>query len=235
MKYYSFRYNDNWYGGIATAYCSECNINCIYCYSHSKRGTGRDRTPREVADRLMKTASKHGVDKCRISGGECTLDSDHLLEVIRIIMDESELEFWMETNGIIIGKNPELSEKLSQFPKDRLFITVSMKHIKPESFAKLTGAPKKDIIYPKKAIECLSRAGSSIRVAYMDDWYTQKEINMIFKWLADTLIMKTGWYTSVKTEDEAVEYLESLVDVEEFRKYASVPLKKQEILSILKS
>jgi len=57
----------------------------------------------------MKITREKGINKCRISGGECTLDIYHLLEIIKIIMEESDLEFWMETNGIIIGKNPELT------------------------------------------------------------------------------------------------------------------------------
>jgi uncharacterized Fe-S cluster-containing radical SAM superfamily protein len=235
MKYYSFRYNDNWYGGIATAYCSECNLNCIYCYSHNKRDTGRDRSAREVADKLMKLASKHGVDKCRISGGECTLDMDHLLEVIRIIMDESDLEFWMETNGIIIGKNPEFVEKFAEFPKDRLYVTVSLKHIEAESFAKLTGAPKGDVEYSKLAVERLVKKDVTTRIAFMTDWYDDKEHAKLIDWAIITLIMNTGWYDGTKSEDEATDHLLTLLDFEEFRKYKSVPLKKQEILDILKS
>ena len=112
MKYYSFRYNDNWYGGIATAYCSECNLNCIYCYSHNKRNTGKDRTAREVADRLMKLAHKHGIDKCRISGGECTLDFDHLLEVLHIIMEESDLEFYRKLMALILVRTQKKLKSL---------------------------------------------------------------------------------------------------------------------------
>lgn len=233
MKYYSFRYNENWYDGIATAYCSECNLNCIYCYSHSKRGTGKDRTAREVADRLMTTASKHGVDKCRISGGECTLDLDHLLDVLQIIMNESDLEFYMETNGINIGKNPEIAKKLAEFPKDRLNITVSLKHINSESFAKLTGAPEVDVKYPKIAVENLVKAGATTRVAFMIDWYEEEEVEELLQWIVPTL--KPLWDKPDLTHEEKEDYLQSLVDIEEFYKYRSVPLKKQEILDLLKS
>lgn len=240
MKYYSFRYNDNWYGGIATAYCSECNLNCIYCYSHNKRNTGKDRTAREVADRLMKLAHKHGIYKCRISGGECTLDLDHLLEVLQIIMEESDLEFYMETNGINIGKNPEKAEKFAKFPPNRLHITVSLKHIKPESFAKLTGASKEWVKFPKKAVEVLASHNTDIRIAFMDDWYTQEEINAIMDWF----ILDAGVEWGFKivdlmgkdvTEETLTEAVNESVDVEEFYEYRSVPLKKKEILDILKS
>lgn len=233
MKYYSFRYNDNWYGGIATAYCSECNLNCIYCYSHNKRGTGKDRTAREVADRLMKLASKHGIDKCRISGGECTLDIDHLLSVLEIIMHDSDLEFYMETNGIKIGKNPEIASKLAEFPNDRLYVTVSLKHVDPEYFAKLTGAHIKDIKYPKKAIETMGNAGVTTRVAFMQDWYTDNQMEELLVWTAETL--GSIWATPDKTEDECIEYVLSIMDEEDFRKYPSVPYTKKEILEILRT
>lgn len=60
----------------------------------------------------MKLAHKHGIDKCRISGGECTLDFDHLLEVLHIIMEESDLEFYMETNGINIVRTQKKLKSL---------------------------------------------------------------------------------------------------------------------------
>ena len=104
MKYYAFRYNHNFYGGIATAYCSECNFDCVFCYSHNKRDTGTERSARYVADKLMKIANEREINKVRISGGECTLDLDHHLEVIDIIMEESKLEFWLETNGKVLGE-----------------------------------------------------------------------------------------------------------------------------------
>lgn len=234
MKYYSFRYNDNWYGGIATAYCSECNLNCIYCYSYSKRGTGKDRTAREVADRLIKTANKHDINQCRISGGECTLDMDHLLEVLQIIMDESNLEFYLETNGILIGKNPELAKRLAEFPKDRLIITVSLKHVKPESFAKLTGAPKEYVEYPKMAVENLAKAGAFVRVAYMDDWYAEDETDQLYDWAMKALMIPWLEKNQNVTEEQATDHFFTLIDEEEFYKYRSVPYKKREILDILR-
>ena len=69
MKYYSFRYSE-YYGGIATAFCSECNFNCVFCYSNNKRDTGKQRDARYVANKLIKLAKKHEIKKCRISGGD---------------------------------------------------------------------------------------------------------------------------------------------------------------------
>lgn len=241
MKYYSFKYIENYYDGIATAYCGECNLNCIYCYSYNKRGTGKDRTPREVANRILKLASKHGIDKCRISGGECTLDLDHLLEVIRIIMEESDLEFYMETNGINIGKNPEIAEKFAEFPPDRLHITVSLKHTNPKSFAKLTGAPKDWAELPKKAVEALASYNTDIRIAYMKDWYTEKEIESLRDWFVCDSGVNWGFKIvelmgrEDVNEETLTEAVNESIDPEDFYKYRSVPLKKKEILDILKN
>ena len=227
MKYYSFRYNKNFYEGIATAYCSECNLNCVFCYSHNKRDTGKECTPREVAEKLINIAKKRGINKCRISGGECTLDIKHLLEVIKIIMDESDSEFWMETNGIILGKNPNMANKLSKFPKNRLFITVSIKHFVRESFGKLTASNHDEwYLYPRKAVEYLLEYGCTTRVAFMLDWYSEDEIDDIVGWLLAVFIDNKG--LKFETVDEELEYLDNFVDFEDFRKYSSVPKKKQE-------
>ena len=73
----------------------------------------------------------------------------------------------------------------------------------------------------------------------MDDWYTQKEINAIMDWF----ILDAGVERGFKivdlmgkdvTEETLTEAVDESVDVEEFYKYRSVPLKK-EILDILKS
>lgn len=234
MKYFGFRYNHQFYGGIATAYCSECNLNCVFCYSANKRDTGKERSARYVADKLIKIAHDREVNNCRISGGEATLDIDHLVEVIRIVMEESDLTFWLETNGVLMGKDPEKYIKpLLQFPPERLMITVSLKHTVPEFFGRLTGAPEDWVYFPVKAVEHLAEAGATVRIAFMEDWYSLREIDDIWVWLGETVLVHYFDGSDEVDDDELLNVINALVDVEKFRKYKSVPYKKVEIGDIL--
>jgi len=58
-KYYRFR-ADRFYGGIATADCMGCNMDCAFCWSYRTRihpeRFGDFYTPEEVAERLVKIA-----------------------------------------------------------------------------------------------------------------------------------------------------------------------------------
>lgn len=233
MKYYSIRYTQNYYGGIATAYCSECNLDCLYCYSQNKRNTGKERDAEYVGKKLIEIAKDREIYKCRISGGEATVDFPHLLEVIDYIMDNSNLVFFLETNGIILGQHPEYVAKLASYPIDRLVITVSIKHTIPEYFAKLTKAPEEWIMYPKKAVELLGEADVNLRLAYMEDWYTTKEQDEIQQWFISCVDWDLRIPGEFRTEDEYIdevtEALMDALDIETFRKYPSVPVTKTKI------
>ena len=158
---------------------------------------------------------------------------EHLLEIIKIIIDETDLIFWLETNGLIIGQNPKFASKLAEFPKDRLMITISIKHIVPKFFAKLTRTNHEEWCkYPLNAVEYLSESGCTTRVAFMQDWYTSEEIDWIIGSLLGLFIDKKG--LKFENEDEELDYLDNFVDIENFRKYSSVPLKKKEIKDLLR-
>lgn len=69
-------------------------------------------------------AEKHDLNQVRISGNEPTMGKNHLLPVLEK-MDESRLKFILETNGILLGNDPEYVESLKKF--DDLYVGVSLK------------------------------------------------------------------------------------------------------------
>jgi uncharacterized Fe-S cluster-containing radical SAM superfamily protein len=72
-KYSRFR-PARFYGGIATADCVGCNLQCIFCWSYDsviKPNTfGEFYSPEDVARRLVGIARKKGYRQLRISGGD---------------------------------------------------------------------------------------------------------------------------------------------------------------------
>jgi len=87
-KYYRFR-ADRFYGGIATADCMGCNMDCAFCWSYRTRlhpeRFGTFYSPEAVVERLVRIAHEHGFRAVRISGNEPTLCKDHLLDVIKAV------------------------------------------------------------------------------------------------------------------------------------------------------
>lgn len=183
LRIYRFQKN-NFYGGVATAFCGECNLNCIYCYSQKYRNTGKYYTPREIADKLIKIANRHNLEYCRISGGDPFIKFQELLKIIEIIIDETDLTMILETNGIEIGENPEIAKKLSNFSKDRMLVRLCIKHVNPVKYEKLCQIDGK-LGYENsiRALNYLKQYAINTTVAYMEDWFSDDE----FIWFVNNI------------------------------------------------
>jgi len=114
-KYYRFR-PARFYGGIATADCLGCNLRCVFCWAwgllHQAGRAGEFFTPGEVAARLTAIARRKGFSQVRVSGNEPTLSMPHLLEVLARL--PADLEFILETNGIVLGAEPQWARELAR-------------------------------------------------------------------------------------------------------------------------
>jgi len=130
-KYYRFRATP-FYGGIATADCVGCCLKCLFCWSWhvmtQPEKTGRFYSPEEVVRNLLSIARKKGFNQARVSGNEPTLHRSHLLQVLQLI--PKEIQFILETNGILIGHDPSYAKDLSRFPN--LHVRVSLKGARRE-------------------------------------------------------------------------------------------------------
>jgi uncharacterized Fe-S cluster-containing radical SAM superfamily protein len=233
MKFYAFRQQPQFYNGINTAYCSPCNLNCLYCYSQNKRDTGKEHTPQEVANKLLKLSTKepHKHTNCRVSGGELTTNKEFTMELIETLMDETNLTFLLETNGIQIGRDTDFQERLKEFApysdEGRFAARVSVKHVDPKAFRAITGAHAPEIYEaPFLAIKALAEMGVDVMVAYMDDFYGNKDLESLFQFMGDLGLMPDE--SEYNNDDEFLDAAIHL-DPEEFTRYKSVPLGKGEI------
>ena len=167
-KYTKF-YCTGVYGGIATGYTCGCCLRCIFCWVNwsrdfpEKYGTSRFST--EAFDQLRRVARKAGVEQLRISGAEPTLGKSHLLDLLEKVQDSSFRLFILETNGILIGADPDYARQIARFNK--VHTRVSLKAGTPESFTRKTGAQPESFELPFEGIVNLIKAGASFHVAAM--------------------------------------------------------------------
>jgi uncharacterized Fe-S cluster-containing radical SAM superfamily protein len=171
-KYYRFR-ADRFYGGIATADCMGCNLDCAFCWSYRTRihpeRFGAFFAPEEVAEQVVRIAQEHGFRAVRISGNEPTLCKEHLLGVIQTVERlDPTLLFVLETNGIKLGEDEQFVEALAQCPN--LHVRVSFKTGTPENFELITNRPREWFEIQLKAIEHLYRMKVPFHVAVVAEY-----------------------------------------------------------------
>lgn len=167
-KYTKF-YCTGVYGGIATGYTCGCCLRCIFCWVDWSRDfpetRGAFKSPAEAFHELSRVARKSRVDQLRISGAEPTLGKAHLLDLLGRIESSPFRLFILETNGILIGADPDYAREIARFKK--VHTRVSLKAGTPEAFTKKTGAIPEGFELPFRAVENLMEAGASFHVASM--------------------------------------------------------------------
>ena len=171
-KYYRFR-ADRFYGGIATADCMGCDMDCAFCWSYRTRlhpeRFGKFYTPEAVAERLVRIAHEHGFRAVRISGNEPTLCKDHLLEVIKTVERlDPALIFVLETNGVKLGEDAASTLELSQCWN--VHVRLSFKTGTPENFELITNRPKDWFELQLKAVGHLYNSQVSFHIAVVTEY-----------------------------------------------------------------
>jgi uncharacterized Fe-S cluster-containing radical SAM superfamily protein len=220
-KYYRFR-PAFYYGGIATADCVGCCLRCLFCWSWKivtqPERVGRFYSPEEVVRNLTSIARKKGFYQVRISGNEPTLHRSHLLKILKLI--PQELQFILETNGILIGHDPSYAKALSRFPN--LYVRVSLKGVTPEDFTRLTQVNPGGFDYQLKALENLVAEGIDCFPAVMANFSSQEELKRL-----------RGRLKEIRPDFEDFEEEELILYpfVEENLKKAGIPVSKESIVN----
>ncbi len=171
-KYYRFR-ADRFYGGIATADCMGCNMDCAFCWSYRTRippeRFGDFYTPEEVAERLVKIAHEKDFRAVRISGNEPTLGKNHLLAVIRAVeVSNRNLLFVLETNGIILGEDEKYVAELLKC--HNLHVRLSFKTGTPDKFEQVTNRSREWFGLQLKAAKNLYDENVPFHTAIVKDY-----------------------------------------------------------------
>lgn len=168
-KYTDF-YKVGVYGGIATGYLVGCCLRCPFCWVDWSRDYpekhGQFYSPQQVFNRLINIARRKRVGRLRISGGEPTLNREHLLQLLDLT-DPLGYLFILETNGILLGHDRSYAEALSKYKN--LYIRVSIKAGDAWGFERRTGALGDFFNLPFKAVGYLLELGTDMRVACMSD------------------------------------------------------------------
>ena len=165
------------YGGITSSTEVGCNLRCKFCFSDKPvrrpHSTGRFYTPLQVFNALKKTAGKHGHKLISASASEGTIGRQHLFELLELV-DQSDLIYVLETNGMTLGHDPEFAKQLARFKN--LHVRVSIKGTNKEEYVKLTGASSASYDLPYKALKYLMDAGVSCNVCIMVSFSTEEDI-----------------------------------------------------------
>ncbi|MEM3437254.1 MAG: radical SAM protein [Nitrososphaerales archaeon] len=166
-RYYRLARGGKWYGGIATADCSGCNLRCVFCWSGEPRDNptiGQFYSPEEVFQALTTIANKKGYKLLRVSGNEPTISRDHLLKLLELV-EISPFYFILETNGILIGADKNYAKEISKFK--HVHVRVSLKGATPEEFSMLTEADSKAYELQLNALKNLIDYGVECHLAVM--------------------------------------------------------------------
>ena len=179
-KYWRFRF-DRWYGGIVTADAVGCGLVCKYCWvsdavMFQPAKVGKFYGAEVVAKTLVKMAKKRNLKQLRVSGGEPTMGKRHLLQLLDSL-ERQDLIFILETNGILIGDDPQYAEDLSKY--GFLHVRVSLKGCDEGEFALLTGAKPEGFTLQLKALQNLLEEDVSCHPAVMISFSTKGSVQRL--------------------------------------------------------
>ena len=112
----------------------KCNLNCFYCHREGEtEAPSTEMSPDEIAT-IVEVASRLGVRKVKLTGGEPLLRKD-ILEIVRRIKDVPGIvEVSLTTNGTLLQN---LAHELAESGLDR--VNVSLDSLNPSRYMAITG------------------------------------------------------------------------------------------------
>ena len=168
------------YGGTTSATEVGCNLRCKFCFSDKPvwkpKNTGKFYSPQEVFDGLARSAGKYGHKIISASASEGTIGREHLIQLLDLVED-SEFVYVLETNGLILGNDPDYVNALSKY--NSLHVRVSIKGDNPEQYYELTGADPVSYELPYVAIQNLIAAGVSCNACLMASFSDEDGIQRV--------------------------------------------------------
>lgn len=183
-RYWRFRC-DRWYGGIVTADAVGCGLVCKYCWvsdavMFKPNVVGEFHSPEKVAEILADMAEKRGLMQLRISGGEPTIGKRHLLQILDNLKGK-QLDFILETNGILIGHEDSYAKDLAEYPF--VHVRVSLKGCNEKEFTMLTNAKPEGFSLQLKALENLINDDVACHPAVMVSFSPDKSLEQLIQQL----------------------------------------------------
>jgi cyclic pyranopterin phosphate synthase len=106
-----------------------CNLRCIYCHAEGEQGFGDEITVDEVV-RIVRIASRHGVERVKLTGGEPLLRKD-LEDIIRALPPLKDVS--LTTNGTLLS---DRAQRLKEAGLNR--VNISLDSLDGEKFDMIT-------------------------------------------------------------------------------------------------
>ena len=129
----------------------DCNFRCFFCHREGQRFSAKNEMTPEEIERIVRIASRLGIRKVKLTGGEPTVRED-IIEIVRRIKPYV-IDLSMTTNG---SKLKELARPLARAGLDR--VNVSLHSLKPEVYKRITGVDMLDVVLEgiEEAVKYLS-------------------------------------------------------------------------------
>jgi len=129
----------------------DCNFRCFFCHREGQRFLAKNEMTPEEIERIVRIASRLGIRKVKLTGGEPTVRED-IIEIVRRIKPYV-IDLSMTTNG---SKLKELARPLARAGLDR--VNVSLHSLKPEVYKRITGVDMLDVVLEgiEEAVKYLS-------------------------------------------------------------------------------
>ncbi|RLF82128.1 GTP 3',8-cyclase MoaA [Thermococci archaeon] len=110
---------------------NKCNLNCFYCHREGQTLDFQEMSPEEI-ELIVKIASKLGIRKVKLTGGEPTIRND-VVDIVRRIKPYV-VDLSMTTNGTTIKS---LGRALKDAGLDR--VNISLDTLNKEKYKQITG------------------------------------------------------------------------------------------------
>ena len=143
---------------------ASCNFNCFFCHREGV-GQSREEPSIEELEKIARVASKYGISKVKLTGGEPMLRND-IVEIVKMFKRYMQ-EVSMTTNGTGL---PRLAKELKKAGLDR--INISLHALKGDLFKQITGVNFLDNVVD--AIDAAREAGLPLKI----DFVVLKGINV---------------------------------------------------------
>ncbi len=122
--------------GLRVSITNRCQLDCFYCHREGTEGAGEEM---EVEDfeKIASTASRLGIKKVKITGGEPLIRED-VVDIVRVFARHFE-EVSLTTNGLLLA---DLAADLKKAGLKRA--NVSLDTLKPDVYSRITGYGGRD-------------------------------------------------------------------------------------------
>ncbi|MEM2265038.1 MAG: radical SAM protein, partial [Nitrososphaerota archaeon] len=130
----------------AAVFACGCNFRCPQCQNWTTTYCGKEvaLTPKEAALLMTDTRKRYRVDRMAISGGECTLNREWLVQYIKELKKlnpDPKARFHVDTNASILTKD-YIDDLIEAGMTD---IGPDLKGLYTETFMKITGIKDKKL------------------------------------------------------------------------------------------